>query len=383
MRELATLIVVVLLVYLFQCLCWAPAAAHVFSLETSGTTSRKKHGFLWSALKVAGYWANPLPPLQPLVVVSWPRVQPEPEIVRLLPMDADAIAVAWDQFTVTRSGTKLFCNDLIVLQAGANQLKLQQEFLEKLKRAKTKDRRKLIEAWLRKAMNVAAIEERLKLFSYKSRWLETAVHLQFFLLFMLVPLAFFRFGSRALWPMLAAVITTSLFISWQFLRLHKLFFSGDNETRFKSLLSTVLSPIYAIRAMDALARDLLAGFHPLAVAAVVWSQQEFKAFAGEQLRANKFTVSGANWYGDQFQFVAAQMLAKKGVAQQEVLGPPERDGSCVLYCPRCHAQYLKMRESCADCGHAELLEFTDPPATLKIAAASRKQRNIDGSSKLH
>ena len=75
MRELASLLVVVLLVYLFQCLCWAPTRAHVFSLEPGGESGKRKRGFLWSALKLTGYWANPLPPLQPLLVVDWPQLQ--------------------------------------------------------------------------------------------------------------------------------------------------------------------------------------------------------------------------------------------------------------------------------------------------------------------
>ncbi len=362
MRELAALIVVVLLVYFFQCLCWAPTRAHVFLLETSGKNGRKKRGFLWSALKLTGYWANPLPPLQPLLVVDWLQVQPEPETVRLTQTDAEPLALAWEQLAVTRSGTKLLCNGSVVLEGAVDQLTLQQNFLEKLKRAKAKDRKKLIETWLRKAMDAAAIEARLKLFFHKSRWLETAANLQFFLLFMVVPLVFFRFGARALWPLLATVITTSILIAWQFLRLHKLFFPGDGEARFKSVFTTMLSPISAIRAMDALARELMAGFHPVAVAGVMCSQEEFEAFAGEQLRANRFGASGASWYGEQLLLALTNMLAKKGLEAKQLFAAPQRDGSCVQYCPRCLAQYTKIRESCADCGYTELVEFAEPIA---------------------
>ena len=365
MRELATLLAIVLLVYLFQCLCWAPTSAQVFSLELSGKKVRKKRGFLWRALQLTGYWANPLPPLQPLLVVDWPQLQPEPEMVRVLQMDAEPVSLPWEQLTVTRSGAKLLCNGLVVLRGGADQLKWQQEFLEKLKRAKMKERKKLIESWLRKAMDPGAIEERLNLFGNKSRWLDIAVNLQFLLLFMIVPVAFFRFGSRALWPMLAAVMTISVLITLLFRRLHKNFFPGDGDGRFKSVFSSVLSPIYAIRAEDALGRDLLAGFHPVAVAGIVCSKQEFEAVAGEQLRANKFSPAGTSWYGEQFQLALANMLAKRGIDAKRLLAAPERDGNCVLYCPRCRAQYTKIREDCADCGYGELLGFEGQATTEK------------------
>jgi hypothetical protein len=360
MRELAALIAVVLLVYLFQCLSWAPVRAHVFSLETSGENGKKKRGFLWSALKLTGYWANPLPPLQPLLLVDWPQVQPEPEVVRVAQPDGEFMTVAWERFEVKRSGAKLLCNNVVVFEGGADQLKQYQGFLEKVKRAKGKDRKKVLEAWLRKATDTASIQDRFKLFCRKSRWLETFANLQFFLLFMLVPVTFLRFGSRVLWPMLAAVVVNSMVIAWQSLRLHRLFFPSDGDGRFKSVFSTVLSPINAIRAMDALARDLMAGFHPVAVAAVVCSQQELEIFAGEQLRANQFGASGTGWYTQQLQLALTNMLLKKGVAATQLLSAPQRDESCVQYCPRCRAQYTKMRESCADCGYTELMEFGEP-----------------------
>jgi hypothetical protein len=366
MRELASLLVIVLLVYLFQCVCWAPTRAQVFLLAPGGESGRKKHGFLWSALKLTGYWANPLPPLQPLLVVNWPLFQPEPEIVRVAREEQEPVSLPWDQLKITRSGSKLLCNGTPVLHGGTDQLKHSQEFLEKLKRTKPKERRKLVEKWLRHATDAAAIAERLNLFGHKSRWLDIAVNLQFFLLFLVVPMAFFRFGSRALWPMVAAVITTSIFIAWQSLRVHKHFFAGDSDARFKSLFSTVLSPIYAIRAGDALARDLLAGFHPVAVAGVVCSRQEFEAFAGEQLRADKFSQTGKTWYGEQLELALTRALEKQGVDTARLLAAPQREANCILYCPLCRAQYTKVREACSDCGYGELREFGEQPAEKPV-----------------
>jgi hypothetical protein len=365
MRELASLVAIVLLVYLFQCLCWAPTRAHVFSLEPGGESGRKKRGFLWSALKLTGYWANPLPPLQPLLVVDWPQFQLGPEAVVITQPNTDPISLPWEQVKVTRSGSKLLCNGSVVLQGGVEPLKASQEFLEKLKRAKVKERKKLVESWLRQASDIGAIEERLKLYCNKSRWLDIAVNLQFFLLFIIVTLAFFRFGSRAIWPMVGAVLTTSIFIAWQSVRLHKLFFAGDGEARFKSVLSTVLSPIYAIRAADALARDLVSGFHPVAVAAVVCSQQDLEMIAGEQLRAEKFGQASASWFSEQLQLSLARMLEKKAVDVKQLLAAPEREDNCVVYCPRCRAQYTKEREECADCGYLGLLSFEEKVATGK------------------
>jgi hypothetical protein len=358
MRDLVVLLVVVALVYLFQCICWAPAQAQVFLLN-AGEPGRRKRGFLWSALKLTGYWANPLPPLQPLLVVDWPEFQLTAEGLRVA---AEAETTAWDKVMLTRAGGKLLCNGAKIFQGGADQVKACEELLLRVKQAKAKDRQKMIAAWLRKATDLEAIKKRLELFDSKARWLEFAVNLQFFLLFLITPLGFFRFGSRALWPMLAAVLTTSVFIVWKLWGAHKALFPADGDARFKSVFSALLSPIHAIRALDALTHDLLGGFHPVAVAGAICSAQEFEAFAGEQLRAIKFSQSGASWYQQQLQAALESMLQKKGIPAQRLLQAPEREGECMQYCPRCRAQYTKAREECADCGFGPLLEFDQAPA---------------------
>jgi hypothetical protein len=365
MRQLAVPLLIVLLVYLLQCVCWTHPGTQVFSLEPSG---RKKRGFLWVALKLRVYLANPLPPLQALVVMDWPAFQPEPERIRLNQADADPLSVTWEELTVSRSAHKLLCNGVVVLHGSVEHLKTVQELLAKLKRAKVNERRKQLESWLRKATDMAAAAEQLKSYFHKARWMDLAANLEFFLLFMILPMAYYRFGTMSLWIMAGIILSTSIFIAWQSWRLHRIFFPGDGDARFKSVFSTVLSPIYAIRAADALARELLAGFHPVAVAGVLCSPKEFEAFAGEQLRANKFGHEGVSWYRDQLQHALSRMLKKNGVDARQLLDAPEQDDNCVAYCPLCRAQYTVMREGCADCGYHELLEFgkeTGPQAAVQ------------------
>lgn len=360
MRELAILSAVVVLVYLFQCLSWVPARSIVFSLELSGKNSRIKRGFLWSALGLNGYWSNPLPPLQPLVVVQWPAYELEPERLRIILANTDPIVLRWEELTVNIHGNKLLCNGKVVLQSNAEQLKVHQELLKKLQRAKAKERKKLIDTWLRKAIHARTVKDRLKLFQDKSGWLEFAVNLQFCLLFIFVPFAFIRFGTRILWPALAMILATSILAGWQSWRLNKLFYPNDSDGRFKSLFSTLFSPIYAVRAMDSLARDLVAGFHPLTVAAVVCSQQELETLASQQVREAQFGESVKSAFANQLQLLLTNMLANQKVDAKQLLAEPPRDEGCVQYCPRCLAQYTNVRESCADCGYAGLMVFKEP-----------------------
>ena len=368
MRELASLLLVVVLVYVFQCLCWVPQSAHAFSLDLSGKNGRRKRGFLWSAFHLTGYCANPIPPLQPLVVVHAPEFQPSPEAITLRQGDMEPLTIAWEQLTLKRSGSKLLCNNVELFRGEASQAKDLSDFLLRVKAAAPKKRGALIETWLRKRTDAAAAKERVELYCKKSIWLDLAVNTQFMLLFIITPISFARFGSKALWPLAGIVLSTSVVIAWQFWRLHKQFFPGDGDARFKSIFSTVLSPIYAIRAGDALARDLLAGFHPLVAAGVLCSARDFEALAGEHLREIHFSLSGTNWYAEQLQRALNRMVSKQGLDTRQLLATPERQENCVVYCPRCRAQYTKQRESCADCAYGELLPFANQDLSANAPA---------------
>ena len=354
-----TLLAIVLLVYLFQCMCWSPARAHVFSLSDPQRGHWKKDGFLWGALELRGNWANPLPPLQPLTVVDWPTFQLTPEAVHAGSASSFGEPVLWERAVFSRVEGKLLCNDVKVFEGGADQCKAYLEMLSRLQQAKVKDRKKLIEGWLLKATDADAAQERLESFSHKAIWMELAANLQFCVLFTTTPLAFYRFGGKALWPTLATVLAISIFITWQFWRLHRKFFPADSDARFKSLFSILLSPINAIRASDLLARDLFAGFHPVAVAQVVCRREEFESLAAEQLRAIKFSHSGSGGYADQVQHSLEALLQKAGLEPKSLLEAPQREDNCVSYCPRCLAQYTKTREDCADCGFSPLNAFPE------------------------
>lgn len=314
---------------------------------------------LWSAFHLTGYLANPFPPLQPLVIVHDPQFQPTPDTIILGDGGTEPRTIAWEQLTLKRSGGKVLCNDVEVFRGGAEQAKEHADFLLRVKAAASKKRAVLIETWMRQRTDAAAAKKRVELYRRNSTWLDLAINTQFMLLFIITPISFARFGSKALWPLVGIVLSTSVFVAWQFWRLHKQFFPSDSDVRFKSIFSAVLSPIYAIRAGDALARDLLAGFHPLVAAGVLCSARDFEVLAGEHLREIHYTLSPAGWYTERLQRALKSMVSKQGVNAQQLLAEPERQEECVVYCPRCRAQYTQQRESCADCAYSDLLPFAN------------------------
>jgi hypothetical protein len=209
-------------------------------------------------------------------------------------------------------------------------------------------------------LNTESVARYLKVFRRRSLWLKIATNLQFFFLFFLLPVAIGTFVPRILWLAIFMVVATSISIAVEFWSLHRELLTKSKDTRFKATLTIALSPISAIRACDALCRDLVVNYHPVAVAGAICSDAEFETLAGEQLRRSKFSVFASQWYHKKLEDLIEQVIRQKGLQPDQLLVPAIQTSGCILYCPRCLAQYLTKRAECADCGYEALKAFQEP-----------------------
>jgi hypothetical protein len=361
LTELASLFLIVLLVYLLECFCWVSPHAHVFTLGLHGRSRRRHHGFAWNALDTAGVLANPFPPLTPLVVVAWPQFELTADAIHFPGNKGGPISIAWEKLQVTHSESRLVCNGQVAFKGSGLQVGQYLELLEQLQKARRGQREQIIQDWLRKTTSAQAASRRVKLFIGRSRWLRMIAIFQFVFLFLLVPLAFDRFGTRVLWQVILLLIGISIAILLEFWTLHRKIFphAHDKDGRFKSAVTIVLSPVAAIRGCDVLTRDLLAGYHPLAAAGALLAAEEYQRFAAEQLRLCRFDDYLSKQYRAMLQTQVETTIRQQGIDPEELMRPPEIQIGCVVYCPRCLAQYTKERADCSDCGHEGMSMFRE------------------------
>jgi hypothetical protein len=371
MSEVGALFVIFLLIYLAQCLWWTPPGASVFELRVRGRGARKKQGFIWNAFDLAGVLANPLPPLPPLLVTDWPDFQPEPDRFCHSPLGAEPVSIPWEKLVVTSSDSRLLCNGVPVLKAGEAQIARCAEFLRLTAKLKRGRRERAIDQWLLRSTDQEAAAQELEAFRRQSRWLRIITNVEFFLLFLIVPLAFRTLGTRVLWPAVTALAAVAVSVTLEFWMLHRALFPGSSGARIRSALTILFSPVAAVRACDAVSKELLTGFHPLAVASAVLPDEEFKSFAGEQLRACRYGQASGGWYGAKLQKALESLIRRKGMQPEQLLFPSKQEGNCVAYCPRCLAQYVKDRTECADCGYQELVLFPGTPENQLIDGTGR------------
>jgi len=363
MTELGSLFLIVFIVYLIQCICWVNPDSVVFALGFRGRGKRKSRGFVLSALDTAAFFGNPLPPLSPPLVTQWPAFQLGPDSILFADTKGEPLSMLWEKVEVTRSGSKLLCNGTQVFKGDEAQALHYCELLEQVRKAKRSRREQIIQKWLQKSLNVQSAGRHLKVFTRRSLWLRTICNLQFFFLFFLLPWAIGTFVPRMLWMAIFLVVATSIALAVDVWKLHWHFFGKAKDSRFKSAFTIALSPIAAIRAGDTLCRDLVVNFHPVAVAGALCSDDEFEALAGEHLRHGRFTAVGNEWYQKKLQALIEQAIRQRGLEPGRLWAPSVRMNGCIVYCPRCFAQYITDRAECTDCGYQEMEAFEEPAAS--------------------
>jgi hypothetical protein len=357
MSELESLFLVVLAIYLVECLYWVTPGTSVFALNFRGKGKRRPRGFVWSALKTEGFLAWPLPPLSPLAVAAWPAFQLDSEGITVPNTQGEAHFLSWDELAITRTDSKLLCNEEAAFRGSENQVRAYSAVLQRLQRLPQAGRGAMIQRWLGKALRIESASRRLRVFAARSRLLGILANLQLVFLFLVAPLAFGRIGPAVLWRIILFLFTLSTLIALEFRAAHKRLFPKAGNTRLKAAVTIALSPVAAIRARDVLARDLFAGFHPVAVAAATLPASEFATFASEQLRLCRFAGHPDKWYPKTLAKLIDERLRQVGLRPEELLRPAQRESGCVAYCPQCLAQYIKDRGGCTDCGFERLVPF--------------------------
>jgi hypothetical protein len=147
----------------------------------------------------------------------------------------------------------------------------------------------------------------------------------------------------------------------------------------------LLAPPSAVRAHDVLSRHLLENFHPLALAEVLCAPETCQAFARQvllDLRYPAFPVWPTNeagpssteqWSRAVWLEAVENFVRRAGWKPEALVAPPRPlEPGNRSYCPRCGAQFIARKGTCADCGGRPLLPFAashqcGPTVVEKIA----------------
>ncbi len=382
MSDRESLLLVLAIIYLTECLVWVPRSALAFTrwwgksfrLRLAGTLAGNQHGAL--------FLANPLPPLGPVFVnqhlplsvsseaaFAYTAACLDPagrplQTARFIPFNA--------MRAVAAKGKKVEVNGAVFLKTSST-LRARQlaDWLDRLRKLEPSERRREIRQTLQAGFSTRQVADRLQAFRERTRTLRVLSHVLFFYLLVLAPAALWEFGLRHVgWELLIGLLAQTTLIACLARRAHQALYPEADEERFKLFLTLLLTPPAGIRAADVLGRPLLETAHPLAIARQICSPDQLQAWARQYLLDLRYPLlpvcptSDAAAARCEQEFRAAlleateEFLVACGLKPAALTAPPERlEPANQSYCPRCSAQFISPAGACPDCGGRQLVAF--------------------------
>ena len=164
---------------------------------------------------------------------------------------------------------------------------------------------------------------------------------------------------------------------------HRRLYPGETGERRRRLLMMCFSPAVAMRSRDLLARPLLTGFHPVAVATVLCRKDQLEEFGRDELLRLIHPLPEESAIppvarGDRSENECRQLLRERleeclreaGVDPAALLAPPVPDPDAHSYCPRCRRQSIEAAGLCPDCVAIALQPFPAVDTAAAEAEAS-------------
>jgi len=373
MNDVQLLFLILAVVYLLQCIGWAPLESEVLRIGWRFRAKVLNGGLRMRFGRHKLFLLNPLSPLSGAIVCEWfPSVRsgderssaesnppqsggiPGRQTISLNSLEKQPIHAMGKE--VRSAGVVLF---IAHSQAYANFVA---GVLDRVRKRSPKERDRAFELEFERMFDTQKGALRLEEYKACTAFLRIACALLFAFLFLIVPVLVRLRGLEHIWPVLLAYLIWSLAcIGWSFRRAHRALYPEQKEGRWQQVLVLVLSPYSAIRANDMLLRDLFSAFHPLSVASLFLSKQESRVQAERSLRQSFYGGDKDATSSDPAMRRALEsFLAKTGTPREELLRPPHRKSeNCRTYCPLCMAQFVLVEGECPDC-EAVLLKVFPP-----------------------
>jgi len=391
-----TLLFILALLYLTECLIWVKKQSVVF-VSYSGRRWRLATPISWlgnanGALLVL----NPLPPPGRVFLSHLLPISISPSGVcafnsQTLPSGARP-ATQTGEFlpfsTIEKTGTD---GAYLVLNghkfakcATAKQAKALASIIETVRAAKVSKRETLVRSWLTKQFDARAAtrlwheaDESISLI----RWV---CSIFFVFMFVGIPVLVTLYGlEQLIIPLAIGIVALALQIAILFFIAHRKLYPSESQERLESLVKMIVCPPVSLRAADVLTRNLLAEFSPIVVANVLASAgHKTNQFARDFLLdlhhplkhevIDEKAEETIDWMN------AAQLKACREHVQRDckltvdsLLQAAEREGDSASYCPRCGVQFVTgAGDECPDCPGVGLVAFSDNKKEVTLSQTS-------------
>lgn len=267
---------------------------------------------------------------------------------------------------VTYKGGDLIVNGELFCKCGSTgQANALAEFLQNIRCQK--ERKVTIHNFLKSLFDMNSLRAAHETISQQTKSLVILCNSQFFCLLIIAPILLYFFGTQLLIASFIYIILTNLLIAIFFYLVHRKIYPNQIGERVSDVLKMIFCPPMTIRATDVLTLRYLTAFHPLAVARLVSNDVKFELLAKQMLLSFNYpsdTIDDNEYKHDMLWHLKAMeesvynFLNENGISASFLTVVPKQVNGVVSYCPRCHTQYTVKDGQCLECSGVTLIEYT-------------------------
>jgi hypothetical protein len=375
-----TLLLILILLYLSECLIWVKRESVAF-VSPWGRRWRLAIPPSWLGNAKGGIlFLNPLPPAGRVFLSHlWPiSISPAGVCalnLQTLPFEARSPYQTGHYLPFSKikdSGTDgaylVVNNERFAKCATAKQATTLAKLIGAMVKASASKREAMARSWVVKQFAVDDAAALLKESERLIKPIQSLSLILFLFLFVVTPVLASTFGLMPLIiPVAVAMVVLAVEIAIMFHRAHKKLYPAESSERLESLVKMILCPPVSIRAADILTRNLLADYSPIVLASVLPGAGEKQFVRGVILDlqhplghevSDEAAAKTITWTAnEQLNVCLEQIKAGRYLKPEELLAPTQREENSISYCPRCRCQFVVSGVECPDCPGVTLVEF--------------------------
>jgi hypothetical protein len=380
MSEAQTLLLILILLYLTECLIWVKRESVAF-VSRMGGRWRLTVPPSWLGNANGGIlFLNPLPPAGRVFLSHLSPISISPSGIcaynlQTLPSEARSPNQTGQFLPFSKvnsaktDGVYLIVNgERFAKCATARQARTLAKLITELSKASAAKRERLARTWISKQFAMDDAAARLREGNAVIQPMRDLSLILFLFLFVVTPVLVSSFGLMGLIiPVAVVMVILAVLIGILFYRAHKQLYPDEGSERFENLVKMILCPPVSMRAPDILTRNLLAEFSPIVVASLLTAsgeQQFMRAFILDLQHPLKHEVSDEvaektiGWTAaEQLNVCLEQVKAGRYLKPEELSAPTQREEHSISYCPRCRCQFVVSAVECPDCPGVGLVDF--------------------------
>lgn len=381
MTDEQTLLLVLFLLFLFECLIWVHRNTVIInSYFYSGWQLRYPSSNFGN--KNGGFFLrNPLPPLGVIFLC-----QPIPfsfssnKIVSYIsqqltdsgkPKQIEKVFSFNEIKNISIQLNEIYINGELFVKCRTNQLaRFFSDFISNVKDISQNSREEYYNKFFQNLLDIDRIKTLYNKYKKKSIYLRLFCNILWIYIFIFSICIIYIFGFiLSIFYLLTGYLILHLLTVIIFYFTFRYFYpDSSKEELYSNLLIILLFPPSAIRSIDKISLNLFDRYHPLAVMIAISHDSNFEIFVKKIILDLKFPLGNeslpkdiqniSNWYRNKQIKILKSFFKNNAIDLKNLLTPSiSSDVTVKAYCPRCHVEYTSTEGQCSDCNGIDLVPF--------------------------